>query len=237
MASFVSLVVIQRRYMFSLAAVIFDFDGIILDSETAEFESHRQIYDRYGAALTPDEWCDQIGIYSEAHERRWCDRLNELYGAAMEYDAFKAEQHRIFEDILAREPMRGIRELLDALARAGVPMAIASTSTARWVVPAVDQLGLSHRFRTIVTANDVERRKPAPDVYLEAVRRLDADPRRSVAIEDSGPGIAAATAAGMKTIAIPHWLTERHDLAGAALRVAHAGELTVEVLEQLACQP
>ena len=161
----------------------------------------------------------------------------ELSGAAMEYEAFKADQHRIFHEILAREPMRGIRELLDALALAAVPVAIASTSTARWVVPAVERLGLSDRFRTIVTADDVERRKPAPDVYLEAARRLGADPRRSVAIEDSGPGVAAATAAGMKTIAIPHWLTERHDLAGATLRVAHAGELTVEVLKGLACQP
>jgi len=220
-----------------LAAVVFDFDGIILDSETAEFESHRRIYQRHGAALTPEEWCDQIGIWSEAHERRWCDRLNELSGVSMEYGVFKADQHRIFHDILAREPMRGIRDLLDALALADIPMAIASTSTARWVVPAVERLGLSDRFRTIVTADDVERRKPAPDVYLEAARRLGADPRRSVAIEDSGPGIAAATAAGMKTIAIPHWLTERHDLAAAALRVAHAGELTVEVLERLAGQP
>jgi HAD superfamily hydrolase (TIGR01509 family) len=223
--------------MARLAAVVFDFDGIILDSETAEFESHRRIYERHGALLTPEEWCDQIGIWSEAHERRWCDRLNELSGAAMEYEGFKADQHRIFHQILAREPMRGIRELLDALALAAVPLAIASTSTARWVVPAVERLGLSDRFRTIVTADDVERRKPAPDVYLEAARRLGADPRRSVAIEDSGPGIAAATAAGMKTIAIPHWLTERHDLAGATLRVAHAGELTVEVLKRLACQP
>src|SRR5207302_3029072 len=67
-----------------LAAVVFDFDGIILDSETAEFESHRRIYQRHGAALTPEEWCDQIGIWSEAHDRRWCDRLNDLSGAAME---------------------------------------------------------------------------------------------------------------------------------------------------------
>ena len=125
--------------MCSLAAVIFDFDGIILDSESAEFESHRLVYERFGARLTPDDWCDQIGIWSEAHERRWCDRLNEISAAALEYEAFKAEQHRMFHELIAREPMRGIRELLDALAAAGVPMAVASTSTARWVVPAVER--------------------------------------------------------------------------------------------------
>ena len=100
-------------------------------------------------------------------------------------------------------------------------------------MPAVGDLGLDKYFRTVVTADDVQRRKPAPDVYLEAARRLGAEPAQSVAIEDSGPGIASATAAGMKTIAIPHWLTESHDLAAATLQVAHAGELTIERLEQL----
>ena len=77
------------------------------------------------------------------------------------------------------------------------------------------------------------RRKPAPDSYLEAARRLGVDPRRSIAIEDSGPGIAAARAAGMKTVAIPHWLTAQHDLSGADLTVAHAGQLTLARLAAL----
>jgi beta-phosphoglucomutase-like phosphatase (HAD superfamily) len=76
-------------------------------------------------------------------------------------------------------------------------------------------------------------RKPAPDVYLEALRRLGADASRSVAIEDSGPGIAAARAAGMRAIAIPHWLTERHDLDAADVRVTHAGDLSVDRLVKL----
>jgi HAD superfamily hydrolase (TIGR01509 family) len=129
--------------------------------------------------------------------------------------------------------MRGIVNLLDDLAAAGVPLGVASSSPARWVVPALDRLGLRRRFEAVVTAEDVVRRKPAPDVYLEAVRRLAADPRQSVAIEDSGPGVAAARAAGLKAIAIPHWLTEQHDLASADLVVASAGELSVRRLEEL----
>ena len=84
-----------------------------------------------------------------------------------------------------------------------------------------------------MTGDEVAQRKPAPDVYLEAARRLGVDPARSVAIEDSAPGIAAARAAGMKVIAIPHWLTERHDLSAADLTVAHAGEVTIERLTSL----
>src|SRR5262245_12692238 len=121
-----------------LAAVIFDFDGIILDSETAEYESHRLIFERCGAALTPDDWCHQIGLWEENHEHRWAARLRAHSADAPDPDAFKAEQHRLFQEVVAFEPMRGIRELLAQLAAAGVPAAIASTSPRRWVVPAVE---------------------------------------------------------------------------------------------------
>ena len=114
-----------------------------------------------------------------------------------------------------------------------MPIAIASSSPARWVVPAAERIGVRSLFGAIVTGDEVALRKPAPDVYLEAARRLGVDPARSIAIEDSAPGLAAARAAGMKTVAIPHWLTERHDLSGADLIVAHAGELTLARLATL----
>jgi len=216
-----------------VAAVIFDFDGIVIDSETSEFESHRRIYERCGVPLTPDEWCDQIGLWAEGHDERWFAELCARSPRAPARDAYHAEKRRIFDEVVPAAPMRGIRELLAALAGARVPAAIASTSPAGWVVPAADRLGVRAWFAAIVTGDEVARRKPAPDVYLEAARRLGVDPARSIAIEDSGPGIAAARAAGMKTIAIPHWLTERHDLRGAHLRVAHAGELTLDRLAAL----
>jgi HAD superfamily hydrolase (TIGR01509 family) len=217
----------------ALAAVVFDFDGVILDSETPEFESHRQIFERCGVPLTVDEWCDQIGIYTEGEEDRWFRRLCDRSPSALNHVEYHAERRRLFEELISPEPMRGIRELLESLRDAGVPMAIASTAPSRWVIPAAERIGLASMFTTIVSGDDVARRKPAPDVYLEAARRLGADPSSSVAIEDSGPGIAAARAAGMKTVAIPHWLTERHELSGADLRVVHAGELSVARLATL----
>jgi HAD superfamily hydrolase (TIGR01509 family) len=219
--------------MDKLAAVIFDFDGIILDSETAEFESHRVIYERYGAALTPEEWCDQIGVWVDGYGARWSSRLQELSVRAPDAAGFEAEQREAFRGLIAGTPMRGIRELIAALADAGVPTAVASTSPANWVVPAAERIGLGGSFQAIVTGDEVRNRKPAPDVYLEAARRVGAAPSRTVAIEDSAPGIAAARAAGMRTVAIPHWLTARHDLAAADLRVTHAGELTPDRLERL----
>jgi len=215
------------------AAVIFDFDGVILDSETPEFESHRRVYAQCGAELTREEWCGQIGTWSEDLGARWHTVLCERSSRPLDREAFEREKRRIFQELVPREPMRGIRELLNALVAAGIPRAVASSGPARWVTPGIEELGLTSLFGAIVTGNDIPRRKPAPDGYLEAARRLGADPARTVAIEDSGPGILAARAAGMKTVAIPHPLTEGHDLSGADLRVSHAGELTIARLATL----
>ena len=219
--------------MSPVAAVIFDFDGIVLDSETPEYESHRRIYERCGVPLTVDEWCGVIGTWSEGHDEQWFARLCERSADAPAREAYFAERRRIFDDIVPPDPMRGIRELLAQLRAAGLPTAIASSAPARWVAGAVERIGIRPLFDAVVTGDQVAHRKPAPDVYLEAARRLGVDPARSIAIEDSGPGITAALAAGMKAIAIPHWLTERHDLSGADLTVAHAGLLTLDRLDTL----
>jgi HAD superfamily hydrolase (TIGR01509 family) len=219
--------------MAAVAAVIFDFDGVVLDSETPEYESHRRIYERCGVTLTVDEWCGVIGTWSEGHDEQWFRRLCAQSSGAPGRDAYFAERRQIFDAIVPAAPMRGVRELLLQLRDAGIAAAIASSAPARWVVGAVERLGVRPLFDAVVTGDEVAHRKPAPDVYLEAARRLGVDPARSVAIEDSEPGITAACAAGMKVIAIPHWLTERHDLSAAHLTVAHAGELTVERLISL----
>jgi HAD superfamily hydrolase (TIGR01509 family) len=216
-----------------LAAVIFDFDGIVLDSETPEYESHRRIYERHGVTLTVDEWCGVIGTWSEGHDEQWFARLCERAVTPPDRDAYFEERQRLFNEIVPADPMRGVRDLLTELRDARVPAAIASSAPARWVVGAVERLGIGSFFAAVVTGDQVAHRKPAPDVYLTAARRLGAEPRRSVAIEDSSTGVAAARAAGLKTVAIPHWLTERHDLSAADLIVEHAGVLTVNRLDAL----
>src|SRR6185503_11539251 len=126
---------------------------------------------------------------------------------------------------------------LDELVSRNIKTAVASSAPARWVVPAAAGIQVTAFFQTIVAGDQVAHRKPAPDVYLEALRRLGADPRRTIAIEDSAPGLASARAAGLKTVTIPHWLTARHDLSAADLRVAHAEELTLDVLERVLAGP
>jgi HAD superfamily hydrolase (TIGR01509 family) len=219
--------------MSQLAAVVFDFDGIIMDSETPEYESHRRVFEQYGAALSTAEWCHQIGIWNDAQDERWFRELCRRCSHALDSGTFLAEKRRIFDEVAPREPMQGVRELVNALNEAGIPAAVASSSSAWWITSAVERIGMGGKFAAVATGDDVERRKPAPDVYLEAARRVGVDPADVVAIEDSSPGIAAARAAGMATVAIPHWLTASHDLSDADLQVANAGELTLPRLAAL----
>jgi HAD superfamily hydrolase (TIGR01509 family) len=218
-----------------LEAVVFDFDGTILDSETAEFESHVQLFSECGATLTLEEWCEGVGIVTP-HDYWFVQLCARARNPPGDYEQFLERRSAYFRTRVRWEPMAGIGELIDELTAARVPCAIASTASGDWVTRALLQLRLTERFNAVVTGDQVERGKPAPDVYLEAARRLGVDPGSCVAVEDSGPGLAAAGAAGMKTVIIPHTLSRNHDLAKADLRVSHAGELTLARLRRLVCE-
>src|SRR5919199_3822166 len=96
-------------------AVVFDFDGVVLDSETPEFESHRRIYERCGVTLSQDEWCHKIGVYAEEHEHLWFVQLCERSLQAPPRHEYDLEKQRAFDALLPREPMPGIRALPEAL--------------------------------------------------------------------------------------------------------------------------
>jgi HAD superfamily hydrolase (TIGR01509 family) len=211
-------------------AIIFDFDGVIVDSETPEFESHRHIFAQHDLELTRDEWCRCVGLWKAVD---WFQELTARGATGLSEEAFLAEKRRLSRSFLRMEPLPGIAALLEALTTHAVPTAVASTSPATWVLEAAVALGVHDRFRAFVTGDQVQRRKPAPDVYLAAADRLGVPPARCVAIEDTGPGLAAALAAGMRAVVIPHWLTETHDFGGAHLRVGSAAELTVARLRAL----
>jgi HAD superfamily hydrolase (TIGR01509 family) len=212
-------------------AVIFDFDGVILDSETPEFEAHRQIFASHNLDLTTEEWCACVGLWQSIN---WYQVLTRRGGITYSRETFLAEKRRIAGEVLRMELLPGIRALLDALSGRGIPMAVASTSPARWVLGAAEALDVRQYFDAIVTGDDVEQKKPAPDAYLQAAAKLGFSPERCVAIEDTRPGLLAAKAAGMRVIVIPHWLTETHDLSEADLRVGSAVELDVGRVGDLA---
>lgn len=216
-------------------AVIFDADGLLVDTETCDYESWRELHASHGLELSLEEFCYTAGLYG-CWERLYAE-LSEKCG--VHWETLRDLREPRFRELVQAQltPTPELLDLIGLLRHAGIPRGIASSSDSDWVAHLVDGLGLRHEFRAIATGHDVERRKPAPDVYLLAARRLDADPRRCVALEDSAHGIAAAQAAGMRVIVVPNPVSRLQDLTAADAEVRHLGEITLDLLCALGGAP
>jgi len=190
--------------MTGLHAVIFDNDGLLLDTENAWTRAEETLFARRGAVFTVDHKRSLIGS-APAVAAIKLEAMLELAGAG---EALMDELHElVMEEVLAGVgPRPGALELLDRLLDAGVPVAVASNSQREFVQRTLSGAGLlDGRFAAIVSVEDVGNPKPAPDIYLEACRRLGAHPEASAALEDSPTGVAAAAAAGMYVIGVPYF--------------------------------
>jgi HAD superfamily hydrolase (TIGR01509 family) len=195
-------------------AVIFDNDGLLLDTEEAWTRAEQHLFERYGREFTIEHKRALLGN-AHAVAAAKLEAMLDQPGAGgrlwAELDAL------VMEEALAGAPPRpGARELLDALVARGTPVAIASNSRRPFVERVLEVSGLPlGGVRAIVTVEDVEHPKPAPDIYLAACRALGVEPARSAALEDSPPGVRSATEAGLFVIAVPYF--DDHELDGAAL--------------------
>jgi HAD superfamily hydrolase (TIGR01509 family) len=220
-------------------AVVFDFDGLIIDSEWLIFETARAAFAEHGHALSVEAWSTIVGINDDTDDRWWA-RLCEACGIVgfdrADYEAAYVAQPREGRDDLPALP--GVRELVDELGTAGVPLAIASSSSRAWLDRHLTRLGLADAFGALVGADVVGGvGKPAPDVYLRACADLGADPVRSVAIEDSAHGVSAAKAAGMAAVVVPSRITIHNDLGAADLVVGSVADLDLARLVALVPSP
>jgi len=209
-----------------LLGAIFDCDGLLADTETPDYDAWREIYEEQGLHLPVELWAQSIGT-AIGHDRNdWHTPLAEAVGPDYDREATQAQRRVHYQAAIGKlTPMPGVLALLDALDEAKIPCAVASNSDREWVDRILDITGLTGRFQTIATADEVEHPKPAPDVYLLAAGRLGIPPEHCAAFEDSPRGLAAAHAAGMFTVAVPTALT-RH----FAFEQAHH---IVESLEKL----
>jgi HAD superfamily hydrolase (TIGR01509 family) len=197
-------------------AAVFDFDGVICDTEWPEFEATRRAFAEQGVALTVDDWAHTIG---HSWDAVWVD-LRARHGH-LDLDALRGARKAIHRELIAEQPvLPGVVDLLDEADSLGIALLVASNSDHAWVDGNLRRLGLRDRFRSLHTIDTVTRGKPAPDPYLAACAAVGADPRRSIAIEDSSTGVASAVAAGLFTIAVPHDLTASHDVSAADLVVS-----------------
>jgi HAD superfamily hydrolase (TIGR01509 family) len=176
-------------------AVIFDLDGVLWDGEPLYHEAFNVLLEPYGYHLTKDDYDSIIGLSVEG-AWDWVRRRFEL--SMPPADFLRAYNETVLR-LLQRpvEPLPGVRALIGDLRHRGVPVAVASTSLRAWVDATLRGLDLEGAFDAVVSATEVANGKPAPDLYLAAAARLNIPPERCLAVEDTGPGIAAAKAAGM----------------------------------------
>lgn len=186
-------------------AVIFDMDGLLLDTETLWHEAEVELFRRHGDEFTWDDKMAVIGTSFEITARYFADRLGRPPedGAALVDEMVALMHDRVRRQVDARpgavELVAGIRAL------DGVRLGLASNSPRFLVDDALATAGLVDVFETIVTSSDVEHAKPAPDIYLRACQDLGVDPSEALALEDSASGVAAAKAAGLTCIAVPQF--------------------------------
>jgi HAD superfamily hydrolase (TIGR01509 family) len=212
------------------AAVVFDNDGLLLDTESVWTRAEQDLFELRGKEFTPADKLELVGTSAEIAggilERRLgepgraeelIEELNELVVAELEHGV---------------EAMIGARELLERLGERGTPIGLVSNSPLRFVHRSIELAGFQEHFDVVISAHEVAAPKPAPDPYLEACRRLGVEPGPSVvALEDSPTGVAAARAAGLTVIGIPSvegvLLEEAHHLAESLLDELVASRLSL----------
>jgi HAD superfamily hydrolase (TIGR01509 family) len=212
----------------NLQSLIFDFDGLIVDTEKPGFDSWNELYSEFGQKLTLDDWRQATG-YVDGFDPAL--HLEGLLGRQLDWENLAPKREaRNWELTLQQTVLPGIRELMNAAVSAGMRIGVASNSGFGWVNDGLERLGLRGFVGAIVTRDLVLYPKPAPDVYLKTAETLQVSPDRSVALEDSEPGCRAAKAAGMRAVAIPNQFSERQDLSMADLVVPSAKGLSLERL-------
>ncbi len=199
-----------------IRALVFDFDGLILETETPAYETWAEIYKEHGQVLPLDRWFDYIGREGAFFDA--ADHLAALVGEGFDRDAARARRDaRKTELIAALDVMVGVREYVADAKRLGLRLAVASSSSRKWVLGHLERLDLRAEWA--------------------AVKAVGVLPHQAVAFEDSRNGVAAAKAAGLLCVAVPNALTSGMDLSRADLRLASLAETRLsELLDTLAAR-
>jgi HAD superfamily hydrolase (TIGR01509 family) len=203
-------------------ALILDFDGLILDTESPIFEEWRATFRARGHDLGLDVWQHALGTFG-AYDP--CAHLSKLTGEDFDHETLRQQvRARNMVRCEALPLLPGVAERVQEARASGLKTAVASSSTSAWVEGWLERHGIRPLFDTVCSRDHVERVKPAPDLFLLAASRLGVAPQRCVVFEDSPNGIRAARAAGMRCVAIPNAVTRALPMEGADLVLTSLGE-------------
>jgi HAD superfamily hydrolase (TIGR01509 family) len=215
-----------------IRAIVFDFDGLILDTEEPIYRSWLEVYEAHGEALPFERWVQIVGsTTTDFHPQR---HLEERLGRPLTQEVIEGRIGRRTELILEQKLLPGVVQHLDSARSLGLKLGVASSSTRDWVSGHLDRLGILGRFECVRCRDDVTNAKPAPDLYLAVLDCLGVSPSEALAIEDSPNGVIAATRAGMRCVAIPNTITARLDLSAADLLLRSLSDVTLpDLLDRL----
>jgi HAD superfamily hydrolase (TIGR01509 family) len=210
-----------------IKALIFDFDGLIIDSESPEFEAWQELFAEYGRELGPELWADLVGRPPTHFD---------LYGYFCKHidpvlDVEKLRQDRrarVIALTIAQPILPGVEEYLRGATALGLKIGMASSSSRDHVRGHLERLELLHYFQSIRCFEDTERHKPDPTPYLKVLEDLGVNADEAIALEDSPHGIAAAKAAGIFCVAVPNPITCRLPLGHADHRLTSLAEEPLE---------
>jgi HAD superfamily hydrolase (TIGR01509 family) len=188
----------------AIRGLLFDFDGLLLDTETPSRQAFEELYRDHGHELPHDRWSTVIGTLGAEFEPY--TYLEELIGTPLDREALDVRRRAREDELCDLEDLRpGIEEYLAEAERRGLATAIVSSSSREWIHRHLGRLARTNGWDAIVTADgDPERAKPRPTLYLEALAALGVDPAEAVAFEDSPNGVRAAKAAGIFCVAVPN---------------------------------
>ena len=199
-----------------LQAIVFDFDGTILDTETPDFQTWQEIYGSRDVELPLDLWLLCVGGGAGAFDPH--EHLEGLLGRTIDRQRLRTERRKRFlERVHAQPVMPGVLKLIAAAEQRGLKLAVASSSDRNWVENHLQRLGLRGHFAAVITADDVERVKPDPALYRLAAQMLEVLPAHAVAIEDSYNGMLGAKRAGLRCVSVPNRITRSSDFSAADL--------------------
>lgn len=216
------------RHDGSIRGLIFDFDGLILDTEQPDHQAWDELFARFACRLPMDRWLTQIGTF-EAVFDPWAE-LEAQRGAAVDREALARWRRARCDELIAAKPVQpGVADLIAAARARRLRLGVASSSPRDWVAGHLQRLGLRDVFETIACGDEVPRTKPDPAVYQAALRRLGLAPRQAIALEDSPNGALAARRAGLYCVVIPHPLLQRQDFA-ADLRLQSLADFDLDTL-------
>jgi len=208
-----------------IRALVFDFDGLILDTETPIIDAWVQVHTEAGLSCARQQALDLIGEVDHSVDF-W-----KAFGADADRSALEQKMRQIKKTrIEAQDLLPGVRDRLNEAQQQGLTLAIASNSPHRWVDGHLQRLGLFEYFALTRCRDDVARGKPEPDVYHAVIEALGIDAAEAIAFEDSKAGTLAAKRAGLRCVAVPNHCTNHHDFSQADLRLTSLAEISIDEL-------